>query len=70
MLELATRTGSDPAINSDMTSCPINDAKDIPLLPRLANLPILSNATGGCVECIGQRQVGYRLENGEPFVVT
>ena len=22
------------------------------------------------MECIGQRQVGYRLENGEPFVVT
>ena len=35
-----------------------------------ANLPILRNATGGSVECIGQRQVGYRLENGEPFVVT
>ena len=22
------------------------------------------------MECIGQREVGYRLENGEPFVVT
>ena len=22
------------------------------------------------MECIGQRQVGYRLENGEPFIVT
>ena len=22
------------------------------------------------MECIGQGQVGYRLENGEPFVVT
>ena len=22
------------------------------------------------MDCIGQRQVGYRLENGEPFVVT
>ena len=22
------------------------------------------------MECVGQRQVGYRLENGEPFVVT
>ena len=41
-----------------------------PLLPRPANLPILSNDTGGSVECIGQRQVGYRLENGEPFVAT
>ena len=55
---------------SGLTSCPINYANDIPLLPRPANLPILSNATGGSVECIGQRQVGYRLENGEPFVVT
>ena len=31
---------------------------------------MLSNATGGCVECIGQTQVGYKFENGEPFVVT
>ena len=30
----------------------------------------MSNATGGSVECFSQRQVGYRLENGEPFVVT
>ena len=22
------------------------------------------------MQCLGQRQVGYRLENGEPFVVT
>ena len=43
---------------------------DIPMSPRPAIMPILSNATGGSVECIGQRQVGYRLENGEPFVVT
>ena len=28
---------------------PINHANDIPLLPRPANLPILSNATGGSV---------------------
>ena len=55
---------------SGLTSCPINYANDIPLLPRPANLPILSNSTGGSVECIGQRQVGYRLENGDPFVVT
>ena len=39
-------------------------------MSRPANLPILSNATGGSVECIGNRQVGYRLANGEPFVVT
>ena len=55
---------------SGLTSCPTNYAHDIPLLPRLANLPILSNPTGSSVECFGQRQVGYRLENGEPFVVT
>ena len=55
---------------SGLTSCPISYADDLPLLPRLSNLPILSNATGGSVECTGQRQVGYRLENGEPFVAT
>ena len=55
---------------SGSTSCPINFADDIPLLPRLANLLTLSDATGGGVECIGQRQVGYRLENGEPIVAT
>ena len=53
-----------------MTSCPINYADDLPLLPRPVNLPILSNAAEGSVECIGLRQVGYRLENGEPFVAT
>ena len=42
---------------SGLTSCPFNYANDIPLLPRPANLPILSNATGGSVECTGQRQV-------------
>ena len=61
--KLGTLLGS----GSGLTSCPINHATDIPLLPRLANLP---NATGGSVECIGQRQVGYRLENGEQYVVT
>ena len=55
---------------SGLTSCPINYADDLPLLPRPVNLPILSNATGGVVECIGLRQLGHRLENVEPFVVT
>ena len=55
---------------SGLTSCPIDYADDLPLVPRPIKLPILSNATGGSVECIGQRHVGYRLENGEPFVVT
>ena len=36
---------------SGLTSCPINYADDLPLLPRPVNLPILSNATGGSVEC-------------------
>ena len=53
-----------------LTSCPINYAGDLPLLSRPVNLPILSIATGGGVECNGLRQVGYRLENGEPFVAT
>ena len=53
-----------------LTSCPVNCANDIPLLPRPANLSILSSATGGSADCVGQRQVGYRLENGEPFVLT
>ena len=49
---------------------PIDHADDLPLLPRPVNLPILSNATAGSVERIGLRHIGYRLENGEPFVVT
>ena len=48
---------------SGLTSCSINCAEDIPLLPRPVNMPILSDATGGSVECIALRQVGYRLEN-------
>ena len=67
---VASLDGAEHALldsGSGLTSCPNNYANDIPLLPRPANLPILSNATGGSVECIGQRQVGYRLENGEPF---
>ena len=55
---------------SGLTSCPINYADDLPILPRPVNLPILRDAIGGSVECIGLRQMGYRLENGEPFVVT
>ena len=52
---------------SGLTFCPINFADDLPLLPRLVNLPILSNATGGSMECIGLGQVGCRFGNGEPF---
>ena len=37
-----------------LTSCPISYADDLPLLPRPSNLPILRNATGGSVKCIGQ----------------
>ena len=72
-LMVASLDGAEYALldsGSGLTSCPINKIDDIPLLPRPANLPILSNATGGSVDCIGQRQVGNRLENGEPFVVT
>ena len=36
---------------SGLTSCPINYADDLPLPPRPDNLPTLSNATGGSVEC-------------------
>ena len=70
---VASLDGTECALldsGSGLTSCPINYANDIPLLPRFANLPILSNTTEGSVECIGQRQVGYRLENGEHFVST
>ena len=72
-LMVASLDGAEYALldsGSGLTSWPINYADDLPLLPRPANLPILSNATGGSVECIGQRQVGHRLEHGEPFVVT
>ena len=72
-LMVASLDGAEYALldsGSGLTSCRINYANDIPLLPRPANQPILSNSTGGSVECICQSQVGYRLENGEPFVVT
>ena len=72
-LMVASLDGAEYALldsGSGLTSCPVNYANDIPLLPRPANLSVLSDATGGSVECVGQRQVGYRLENGEPFVVT
>ena len=72
-LTVASLDGAEYALldsGSGLTSCPINYADDLPLLPRPANLPILSNTTGGSVECIDQRQVGYRLQNGEQFVVT
>ena len=38
--------------------------------PRPENLRVLCDATGGCVECIGRKQVREWLENGESFVVT
>ena len=72
-LMVASLDGAEYAMldsGSGLTSCPISYADDLPLLPRPSNLPILSNATGGSVECIGQRQVGYRFVNGEPFVAT
>ena len=72
-LMVASLEGAEYALldsGSGLTSCPISYADDLPLLPRPSNLPILSNAAGGSVECIGERQVGYRLENGEQFVVT
>ena len=50
---VASLDGAEYALldsGSGLTSCPINYANDIPLLPRLANLPILSNATGGSVD--------------------
>ena len=72
-LMVASLDGAEYAFldsGSGLTSCPINFADDLPLRPRLAILLTLSNATGGGVECIGQRQVGCRLENGEPIVAT
>ena len=70
---VASLDGAEYALldsGSGLTSCPINHADDVPLLPRPDNLPTLSNATVGSVECTGLRQVVYRFENGEPFVVT
>ena len=71
ILMVASLDGAEYALldsGSGLTSCPVNYADDIPLLPRPAMLPILSNATGGSVDW--SKTVGYRLENGEPFVVT
>ena len=53
---------------SGLTSCPISYANNIPLLPRPANLPILSNATGGSVEYWQTQDIDLRTV--KPFVVT
>ena len=58
------RTGTERSLLqvwTGLASCPINYADDLPLLPQPVNLPILSDAAGGCVECIGLRQVEHRL---------
>ena len=71
-LMVASLDGAEYALldsGSGLTSCPTNHANDIPLLLGRANLPMLSNAIGGSLECIGHGQVGYRLDNAEPFVV-
>ena len=70
---VASLDGAEYALldsGADLTSCPIDYADDLQLLPRPDNLPTLGNATGGSVECSGLRQVGYRFENGQPFVVS
>ena len=62
-LMVARLDGADYALldsGSGLASCPISFADDLPLCREH---PTCS------VECIGQRQVGSRLENGEPFVV-
>ena len=46
-LMIANLDGAEYAMldsGSGLTSCPINYADDLPLLPRPANLPILSTA--------------------------
>ena len=58
-LMVASLDGAEYALldsGSGLSSCPVNYANDIPMLPRLANLPILRNTNGGSAECIGQRQ--------------
>ena len=70
---VASLDGAEYALldsGSGLTSCPLNYSDDLPLLPRPENLLILSDATGGNVECIGLRKARYHLESGEPFVVT
>ena len=65
-LMVASLDGAQCALldsGSGLTSCPINYGDDLPLLLRPDNLPTLSNATRGSVECIGLRQVEYRLED-------
>ena len=57
-LMVASLDGAEYALldsGSGLASCPISCADDLPLLPRPVNLPILSNATGGSVECNGLR---------------
>ena len=54
-LMVASLDGAEYALldsGPGLTSCPINYADTLPLLPRRANRPILSNVTGGGVECI------------------
>ena len=50
---------------SGLTSCPVNHANVIPLLPRPSNLPILSNATRGSVNALVRDKsiTGLRVVN-------
>ena len=61
---MASLDGSEyalPDFGFGLASFPINFADDPPLMPRHDNIQTLSNATGGSVECIGQRQVSLLL---------
>ena len=63
---VASLDGTEYALldcGSGLTSCPNHLCQRHPIT-------ILSSAAEGSVECVGQTQVGYRLENCDPFVVT
>ena len=63
-------TGHQELTCTDKTRLDV-DEKELEILqfrrrlqhPKQSLRVLIFNATGGCVECIGQRQVGHRLEN-------
>ena len=65
---VASLDGAEHALlesGSRLTSPPIDYADDLPLVPRPDNLPTLSNATGGSVECIGLRQGNIEVRHAK-----
>ena len=72
-LMVASLDGAEYALldsGSFLTSCPINYADDLPLLPRTYQPANVEQRHWRQRGMHWSKTSGYRLENGEPFVVT